>query len=88
MPRQRSPSFLAASPDGKVLYAAACVFSLAAEAAKRQLDNPESVAQVSAFSERGAQLLADVVGICFHDLQYPEHNRMAICARMQGRAPL
>jgi serine/threonine protein kinase/Tfp pilus assembly protein PilF len=70
--------------DGKVLYAAACAFSLAAQAARAQTDDPEAAQMAKAYAERGAQFLADVVGVCFHDLQYPEHNRMAWDSALEG----
>src|SRR5262249_54103341 len=63
--------------DGKVLYAAACVFSLAAQAEMNQAGGTDSAAKARDYSDRGAQLLAEVLGTCFHDLQYPEHNHMA-----------
>lgn len=63
--------------DGKVLYAAACVWSLAAQAAQKQTADPKAAALAQAYSERAAKFLADVVGSCFHDLQYPQHNRLA-----------
>ena len=77
---------MARSPprDGKVLYAAACAWSLAAQAARAQTDDPEAARHAQEYAERGAKYLADVVGECFHDLQYPEHNRMAWDPALEG----
>jgi serine/threonine-protein kinase len=63
--------------DGKVLYAAACALSLAAQAAQAQPGDAAMVQTAQAYAKRAAELLADVVGACFHDFEYPEHNRMA-----------
>ena len=54
--------------DGRVLYAAACVWSLAARAA--------DPAEASRYADRAADLLAEALDRGFHDLLYPEHNRM------------
>jgi eukaryotic-like serine/threonine-protein kinase len=56
--------------DGHVLYAAACVWSLAAGATK---DQEES----NRFAEKAADYLTQALDKGFHDLLYPEHNRMA-----------
>jgi tetratricopeptide (TPR) repeat protein/tRNA A-37 threonylcarbamoyl transferase component Bud32 len=56
--------------NGRALYAAACAWSLAAGAAKE----PEKAAQ---YRDRAAALLAAALDKGFHDLDYPEHNRMA-----------
>jgi hypothetical protein len=62
---QKSPA-----NDGHVLYSAASVWSLAAAATK---DPAES----NRFAETAADYLAKTLDIGFHDLNYPEHNRMA-----------
>jgi tetratricopeptide (TPR) repeat protein/tRNA A-37 threonylcarbamoyl transferase component Bud32 len=59
--------------DGHALYAAACVFSLAARAA----DASGDAARSAALAERAAALLAEALDKGFHDLNYQEHNRMA-----------
>jgi tetratricopeptide (TPR) repeat protein/tRNA A-37 threonylcarbamoyl transferase component Bud32 len=55
--------------DGHVLYAAACVWSLASRGA--------APVDAQRFGERAAALLAEALDRGFHDLIYPEHNRMA-----------
>jgi serine/threonine protein kinase/tetratricopeptide (TPR) repeat protein len=69
--------------DGKVLYAAACAWSLAAQAAAKSADRAVA-ALAPEYAARGAKLLAEVEGACFHDLQYPEHNRMAWDPALEG----
>jgi tetratricopeptide (TPR) repeat protein len=59
----------APSHDGHVLYAAACVWSLASRGAEP--------ADTRRFADRAAALLAEALDKGFHDLIYPEHNRMA-----------
>jgi tetratricopeptide (TPR) repeat protein/tRNA A-37 threonylcarbamoyl transferase component Bud32 len=54
--------------NGRALYAAACTWSLAAAA------DPAKAAQ---YRDRAAALLAEALDKGFHDLDYPEHNRMA-----------
>jgi len=56
--------------DGHVLYAAACVWSLAAAAAK---DPAES----NRYAETAGDYLTMTLDKGFHDLIYPEHNRIA-----------
>src|SRR5262249_57319296 len=56
--------------DGHVLYAAACVWSLASRAAG---DSAES----KRYADRAATFLAAALDKGFHDLLYPEHNRLA-----------
>jgi len=56
--------------DGHVLYAAACVWSLAARAAT-------DPAEAKRHADRAAALLAEALDRGFHDFLYPEHNRMA-----------
>jgi serine/threonine protein kinase/predicted Zn-dependent protease len=63
-----------AKDDGRLLYAAACVWSLAARSAAQ--GNKSDALRVKAYADRGAALLADALGRGFHDLLYPEHNRM------------
>jgi tetratricopeptide (TPR) repeat protein len=60
----------APSDDGHVLYTAACVWSLASRAAGDPADSKR-------FAERAAALLAAALDKGFHDLLYPEHNRLA-----------
>jgi tetratricopeptide (TPR) repeat protein len=55
--------------DGHVLYAAACVWSLASRAAEP--------AEARGYADRSAALLAEALDKGFHHLLYPEHNRMA-----------
>src|SRR5579883_208731 len=57
--------------DGHVLYAAACVWSLAARAAAADADRAQR------YADRAAALLAAALDKGFHDLLFPEHNRMA-----------
>jgi len=56
--------------DGHVLYAAACVWSLAAGACK-------DPAERKRYADRAADLLTEALDIGYHDLIYPEHHRMA-----------
>jgi tetratricopeptide (TPR) repeat protein/tRNA A-37 threonylcarbamoyl transferase component Bud32 len=56
--------------DGRVLYAAACVWSLASRAAA-------DPGEAGRYADRAAALLAEALDKGFHDLLYPEHNRMA-----------
>src|SRR5262249_10138647 len=56
--------------DGHVLYAAACVWSLAAGAAK----DPAASKQ---YAQRAVEFLTQTLDKGYHDLIYPEHNRMA-----------
>ena len=56
--------------DGHVLYAAACVWSLAAGAAK-------DPAEGNRHADIAADYLAKALDKGFHDLTYPEHHRMA-----------
>jgi tetratricopeptide (TPR) repeat protein len=56
--------------DGHVLYAAACVWSLASRAAA-------DPGEARRHADRAAALLAEALDKGFDDLLYPEHNRMA-----------
>jgi tetratricopeptide (TPR) repeat protein/tRNA A-37 threonylcarbamoyl transferase component Bud32 len=56
--------------DGHVLYTAACVWSLASSAAA-------DPGEARGYADRAAALLAEALDRGFHDLRYPEHNRMA-----------
>jgi tetratricopeptide (TPR) repeat protein/tRNA A-37 threonylcarbamoyl transferase component Bud32 len=56
--------------DGHVLYTAACIWSLASRAAT---DPAES----KRFADRAADFLTAALDKGFHDLLYPEHNRLA-----------
>jgi tetratricopeptide (TPR) repeat protein/tRNA A-37 threonylcarbamoyl transferase component Bud32 len=60
----------APAPDGRVRYAAACVWSLAARTA-------EDPALARRYADRAADLLGEALDRGFHDLTFPEHNRMA-----------
>jgi hypothetical protein len=60
--------------DGHVLYAAACVWSLASQAAGARPGGGELTQQ---YADRAAALLAETLDKGFHDLLYEEHNRMA-----------
>src|SRR5262249_53351402 len=55
--------------DGRVLYAAACVWSLASHAA--------GPGQAGRPPDRAPPLVAEALDQGFHDLSYAEHNRMA-----------
>jgi tetratricopeptide (TPR) repeat protein len=55
--------------DGHVLYTAACVWSLAS----RTAGDP---AESKRFADRAAAFLADALDKGFHDLVFPEHNRL------------
>jgi tetratricopeptide (TPR) repeat protein/tRNA A-37 threonylcarbamoyl transferase component Bud32 len=57
--------------DGHVLYAAACVWSLASRAAAADAD------QSRRYADRAVALLMAALDKGFHDLIFPEHNRMA-----------
>jgi serine/threonine protein kinase/tetratricopeptide (TPR) repeat protein len=67
----------AAEGDGQVLYAATCVWSLAARAAATRLDKKQAAQLVERYADRAATLLQECLDKGFHDLLYPEHNRMA-----------
>jgi tetratricopeptide (TPR) repeat protein len=72
-------ALLATAPahDGKTLYAATCAWSLAVKSARANSSDPDSAKHVEEYSEKAVQLLTDVVTTGFHDLEYPDHNRMA-----------
>jgi tetratricopeptide (TPR) repeat protein len=59
--------------DGHMLYAAACVWSLAAQVAAAQPDGKELSGR---YADRAVGLLAETLDKGFHDLLYEEHNRM------------
>jgi tetratricopeptide (TPR) repeat protein/tRNA A-37 threonylcarbamoyl transferase component Bud32 len=75
----RAESLLARAPvgDGQVLYAAACVWGLAARAAAARPDRKQGAELARRYADRVAALLQDCMDKGFHDLLYPEHNRMA-----------
>jgi tetratricopeptide (TPR) repeat protein len=56
--------------DGHVLYAAACVWSLASRAAAMDTNLAER------YADRAVVLLNATLDKGFHDLIFPEHNRM------------
>ena len=62
--------------DGRVLYAAACVWGLASGAAAKSSDVGDAT-RAGEYADRAAALLAKALDRGFHDLNYPEHNRMA-----------
>ena len=59
--------------DGHMLYAAACVWSLASQAAAAQPDGKELSQR---YADRAVGLLKETLDKGFHDLLYEEHNRM------------
>jgi tetratricopeptide (TPR) repeat protein len=63
--------------DGQALYTAACVWSLAARAAATRTDKKQAAELTKRYADRAADLLEKCLGKGFHDLLYPEHNRMA-----------
>jgi tetratricopeptide (TPR) repeat protein len=69
---------LATAParDGRTLYAAATVFSLAAGAAAKDQDQATAL-RSRQYAERAVSLVVETLDKGFHDLIYPEHNRMA-----------
>jgi tetratricopeptide (TPR) repeat protein/tRNA A-37 threonylcarbamoyl transferase component Bud32 len=62
--------------DGHVLYAAACVWSLASRAAAAA-GSAADRDLARRYAGCGASFLAEALDKGFHDLIYPEHNRMA-----------
>jgi tetratricopeptide (TPR) repeat protein len=60
--------------DGHVLYAAACVWSLASATAAARPDGEKLAKE---YANRAAELLAEALDKGFHDLLYEEHNRLA-----------
>ena len=73
---ERAETALKKAPqeDGHALYAAACVWSLASQAAAEATDSDSTLAKV--YADRATALLAGALGKGFHDLSFPEHNRM------------
>jgi tetratricopeptide (TPR) repeat protein/tRNA A-37 threonylcarbamoyl transferase component Bud32 len=71
------PLLARAPSDGQVLYTAACVWSLASRAAASRPDKKEAAELAKRYTERAATLLQECLDKGFHDLLYPEHNRMA-----------
>jgi tetratricopeptide (TPR) repeat protein/serine/threonine protein kinase len=62
--------------DGQLLYTAACTLSLASRAAAA-LPNKEKAAELTKqYARRAVDLLEECLDKGFHDLGYPEHNRM------------
>jgi tetratricopeptide (TPR) repeat protein len=72
--------------DGKILYAAAAVWSLAAEAVQREAKNAGNEELSRQYLERALALLAQALGKGFHDLEFPEHNRMLYDPAMEAVA--
>jgi serine/threonine protein kinase/predicted Zn-dependent protease len=75
----KAEPLLAQAPngDGQVLYTAACVWGLAARAAASRPDKKQGAELAKRYTERVAVLLQACMDKGFHDLLYPEHNRMA-----------
>jgi tetratricopeptide (TPR) repeat protein len=75
---RQAEALLAQAPagDGQALYAAARVFSLAARAAAARADKKLAAELVKQYTDRAAALLKECLDKGFHDLLYPEHNRM------------
>jgi tetratricopeptide (TPR) repeat protein len=73
---ERAEAALKKAPphDGRVLYAAACIWSLASGAAASS--GPESEALAKEYADRAVGLLDATLDKGFHDLTFPEHNRM------------
>ncbi|MBS0266802.1 MAG: tetratricopeptide repeat protein, partial [Planctomycetes bacterium] len=67
----------AAPRDGKVLLAALEVYSLALRAYQQQSNPPAAPQAVAQCQQRAIELLTEIEGPCFHELVYPEHNRLA-----------
>jgi eukaryotic-like serine/threonine-protein kinase len=63
--------------DGQVLYAASCAWSLASGAVAADPGAPGGRELARRYADRAAGLLAQTLDRGFHDLIYPEHNRMA-----------
>jgi tetratricopeptide (TPR) repeat protein/tRNA A-37 threonylcarbamoyl transferase component Bud32 len=63
--------------DGQTLYAAACVWGLAARAVAAGPDKKRGAELAGRYTDRVAALLGECLDRGFHDLIYPEHNRMA-----------
>jgi tetratricopeptide (TPR) repeat protein len=75
----KAEPLLARAPnDGQVLYTAACVWSLAARAATARVDKKQAAELAKRYTDRAATLLQECLDVGFHDLLYPEHNRMAV----------
>ncbi len=71
-------ALLAQAPkgDGQILYTAACTWSLASQAAAAHTDKAKAAVLTKRYADRAAALLAECLDKGFHDLIYPEHNRM------------
>ncbi len=67
---------LAPNGDGQVLYTAACTWSLASRAAAANSDKAKAAELTKRYADRAEALLAKCLDKGFHDLIYPEHNRM------------
>jgi tetratricopeptide (TPR) repeat protein/tRNA A-37 threonylcarbamoyl transferase component Bud32 len=74
----RAETLLAQAPkgDGQILYTAACTWSLASRAAAALPDKDKATELTKRYADRAAALLAECLDKGFHDLIYPEHNRM------------
>jgi eukaryotic-like serine/threonine-protein kinase len=60
------------NPNGPILYAGACVWSLASKAAAASGDPSKALA----LADRSAKLLGDALSLGFHDFNYQEKSRM------------
>jgi serine/threonine protein kinase/lipoprotein NlpI len=74
----KAEKILAKGPkgDGELLYIAACTWSLASRAAATIPDKVMAEKLTKQYADRAAALLAECLDKGFHDLIYPEHNRM------------
>ena len=74
----KTEKLLAQAPkgDGQILYTAACTLSLASRAAATLPDKEKAAELAKQYARRAAELLAECLDKGFHDLSYPEHNRM------------
>jgi tetratricopeptide (TPR) repeat protein len=61
--------------DGHLFYTAACAWCIASETAAKSSAAGQELAKQ--YADRAVQLLQQCLDKGFHDLSYPEHNRMA-----------
>jgi tetratricopeptide (TPR) repeat protein/tRNA A-37 threonylcarbamoyl transferase component Bud32 len=75
----KAEALLARAPkgDGQILYTAACTWSLASRTVAALPDKAKAAELTKQYADRAADLLAECLDKGFHDLSYPEHNRMA-----------
>jgi tetratricopeptide (TPR) repeat protein len=74
----RAETLLEQAPkwDGHILYTAACTWSLASQAAAALPDKSKAAELSKRYADRAAALLTECLDKGFHDLIYPEHDRM------------